>query len=37
MSICVFPYIVHVNAYKRFRLNRWECVCEHWRKLPNFR
>nr|DAV28323.1 MAG TPA: hypothetical protein [Caudoviricetes sp.] len=27
MSICVFPYIVHVNAYKRFRLNRWEYVC----------
>ena len=26
---------VHVNAYDRFRLNRWEHVNEHWRKWPS--
>nr|DAZ43683.1 MAG TPA: hypothetical protein [Caudoviricetes sp.] len=26
---------VHVNAYWRFRLNRWEFVREHWRSLPH--
>ena len=31
----IFPYIVHVSAYWRFRLYRWEFVHEHWRRLPN--
>nr|DAT03775.1 MAG TPA: hypothetical protein [Caudoviricetes sp.]DAT23632.1 MAG TPA: hypothetical protein [Caudoviricetes sp.]DAX89736.1 MAG TPA: hypothetical protein [Caudoviricetes sp.] len=26
---------VHVRAYWRFRLFRWEFVHEHWRSLPN--
>lgn len=25
---------VFVNAYPRFRLNRWEFVREHWRSPP---
>ena len=25
---------VHVNAYPRFRLGKWESVCQHWRSLP---
>ena len=29
-----FPYVVHVNAYWRYRLQRWEHVSEHWRSLP---
>nr|DAJ37172.1 MAG TPA: hypothetical protein [Caudoviricetes sp.] len=28
------PYVVHVNAYWRYRLQRWEHVSEHWRSLP---
>lgn len=24
---------VHVNAYDRFRYNKWEHVSEHWRSL----
>lgn len=26
---------VHVNAYWRFRFNKWEHVQEHWRSLPS--
>lgn len=26
--------VVHVCAYVRFRLGRWETVCTHWRSLP---
>jgi hypothetical protein len=26
---------VHVNAYTRRRLGRFESVCEHWRSWPN--
>ncbi len=25
---------VHVNPYIRFRLGRWESVCEHYRSMP---
>jgi len=25
---------VHVNSYPRFRLGKWEDVCEHWRSHP---
>ncbi len=25
---------VHVTSYPRFRLGRWEQVCEHWRSAP---
>lgn len=34
MYKCIYPYIVHVRAYKRFRRNQWEHVSEHWRSLP---
>nr|DAF93893.1 MAG TPA: hypothetical protein [Siphoviridae sp. ctZd434] len=34
MNMCVFPYLVHVNAYDRVRLRRVEHVCEHWRSYP---
>lgn len=27
--------IVHVRAYKRYRLGQWEGVCAHWRSLPD--
>lgn len=26
---------VHVSAYDRFRFNKWEHVCKHWRRLPH--
>lgn len=26
--------IVHVNAYPRYRLGKWEHVCSHFRSLP---
>lgn len=26
--------VVHVNPYTRFRFNRWESVCEHYRSMP---
>ena len=25
---------VFVHEYLRFRFNRWECVCAHYRRLP---
>lgn len=25
---------VFVRAYRRFRLGKWENVCQHWRSLP---
>jgi hypothetical protein len=25
---------VFVTAYSRFRFNRWESVCQHWRSHP---
>jgi len=25
---------VHVNPYIRYRFQRWENVCEHWRSFP---
>ncbi|SFI62904.1 hypothetical protein SAMN05216206_2588 [Pseudomonas guineae] len=25
---------VHVNPYYRWRFQRWETVCEHWRTHP---
>jgi len=33
--ICQFPRAVHVRAYIRYRLGRWESVCEHCRSYPN--
>nr|DAX13858.1 MAG TPA: hypothetical protein [Bacteriophage sp.] len=35
MNVCIYPYLVHVNQYKRFRLGKWEHVCQHWRSYPN--
>ncbi len=29
--------VVFVNAYWRFRMERWEFVHEHWRKWPEAR
>ena len=26
---------VFVRAYPRFRLGRWEDVCQHWRSSPD--
>jgi hypothetical protein len=26
--------VVHVNRYQRWRFERWEDVCEHYRSLP---
>ncbi|MFP6850774.1 MAG: hypothetical protein VCA57_18995 [Pseudomonas sp.] len=26
--------VVHVNRYRRWRFERWEIVCEHYRSLP---
>lgn len=26
--------VVHVCNYVRFRLGKWEDVCQHWRSLP---
>ncbi len=34
MYMCVYPYLVHVNAYERFRFGKWESVCSHWRSYP---
>nr|DAP75968.1 MAG TPA: hypothetical protein [Caudoviricetes sp.] len=34
MYKCIYPYIVHVNEYDRYRCERWEHVSEHWRRLP---
>jgi len=31
----VYPFLVHVRAYWRFRLSRWELVREHWRRYPS--
>lgn len=28
---------VHVNAYPRFRLGKWESVCQHWRSQEKAR
>jgi hypothetical protein len=27
--------LVHVRAYRRFRLGQWEDVCKHTRRPPN--
>lgn len=35
MNKCMYPDIVFVSAYDRFRLNRWEHVSQYWRRLPN--
>lgn len=32
---CTYPKAVHVRPYSRFRLGKWEEVCEHCRSFPN--
>ena len=32
--LCMYPRAVHVRNYVRFRLNRWEHVCQHCRSYP---
>lgn len=32
---CYYPRAVHVIAYPRFRLGKWEFVREHCRSYPN--
>ena len=34
MPQCMYPKAVYVRNYVRFRLNRWESVCEHCRSYP---
>ena len=34
MKICMHPRSVHVRPYPRFRLGKWESVCEHCRSYP---
>ena len=34
MNKCVFPYIVSVRSYERFRFGKWEQVTKYWRKSP---
>lgn len=34
MPQCMYPKAVHVRNYVRFRLGRWEDVCEHCRSYP---
>ena len=29
------PKVVLVHSYMRFRLGRWESVCQHMRSLPH--
>lgn len=34
MIACSYPKAVHVREYPRFRLGKWEHVCEHCRSYP---
>jgi hypothetical protein len=34
MQQCAYPKSVHVRQYVRFRLGKWEDVCEHCRGFP---
>ena len=35
MFVNIFPYVVHVSSYTRFRFGRLEYVRSYWRRLPS--